>query len=84
MTNEERLSIAQKRYPIGTKFRCAGFGKEHVLERFDVDKRNHWNTADYIIVYVEGVSGCGKYLYKNGKWADIISTPNQEKGYELW
>lgn len=79
MTKEELLIEAIRRYPIGTKFIDMNSTHEYIVERFDTSNYNNWNSNRYIIVNCKDLYGCGKYLYLNGKWAEIIEYP---EGYK--
>lgn len=79
MTKEELLIEAQRKYPIGTKFRDVNSIHEYIVERFDIANYNDWNSNTYIIVHCKDLSRFGKYLYNNGKWAEIIEYP---EGYK--
>lgn len=75
MTKEEILAKAKQDFPIGTIFKEATSDKIYTVESFDKGDTNGWNTTEHIIIYVEGIQGCGKYLYYKGKWAECISRP---------
>ncbi len=81
MKKAELVAEAKKRYPVGTVFLDAfeKNEKQYTVKEFsDYEGGNGWYDDNYIIVYVEGIDGCGKYLYRDGKWADIVSLPNKE------
>ena len=81
MKKAELIAEAKKRYPIGTVFTSpvGSDSKERytVREFSNSEGGNGWYTNQHIIIYVEGITGYGKYLYLNGKWADIISYPEE-------
>jgi len=72
------LETAKQNYPIGTTFKSL------------IDRTTKTVISDtpygcsYICVGVKTprTSQSTAYLYKDGKWAEIISTP--VKSYELW
>lgn len=77
MTKEKLILEAKRRYPIGTVFLEATNGEEkYTVKKFDDDLgRGGWYSTNCIIVHVRGGTVWGKYLYFNGKWADIIKYP---------
>lgn len=71
-SKEELLEEAKRRYPIGTKYKSAYDGKadgEITSNKFKYD-------ANYHAIYHSEI-----YVYFDGKWAEIISLP-EEKGEE--
>lgn len=77
MEKEELLIEAKIRFSIGTKFREPNDSRIYTVKAFDNTNVNSWNSNRYIIVWVEGITGCGKYLYNDGVWAETI-TDNYE------
>jgi transcription antitermination factor NusG len=69
---EERLSIAKKRYPIGTKYTCAHSNAYTISYKYTVDEQSFSIPNEYQ-VYGESGQGC---LYHDGKWAEIVSKPD--------
>lgn len=69
---------AKRRYPHGTRYRCAQDDIEYTL---NVDVRDVYK----IYGLSENVdAGVGRgYLKYNNKWAEIISTPNNNT-QEIW
>lgn len=89
MKKEELIAEAKKRYPVGTVFLEAISDKPQYTVRKISDSEGGagWYTDEHIIIYVEGITSCGKYLYRDGKWADIVSYPKdyiQEEGYPIF
>ena len=74
MSAEELLKEAQRKYPIGTVFEEVITLNYYTVESFDVNNKNDWSTNRHIIVWCNGIKGCGKYLYKNGVWAKKIKS----------
>lgn len=68
MTREELIKRAALMYPIGTKYKDLNCG-----EIYEADTSPKWigNGADYIHVRFGG-----GLVFKNGKWAEIVSTPS--------
>lgn len=76
-TPDDLLAEAKKRYPIGTKYRCAkGICSVSKVESEDKIKFCQLSGKDIDII------GRG-YLYTNGKWAEIISTPTVEEDVKI-
>ena len=68
-SKEELLEEAKRRYPIGTKYKSAYDGKadgEITSNKFKYD-------ANYHAIYHSEI-----YVYFNGKWAEIISLPEEK------
>jgi hypothetical protein len=74
MTKKELLEKAKRDYPIGTIFIGVGTTNKYELEGFQT-ANDHWETSGRIIVHCKESTGCGEYLYKDGKWAEIVSKP---------
>lgn len=73
----EFLEQAKINYPPGTKFKDAINGDLKTLKSFDDNEGlNGWFRKNHIIVWTEESSTSGSYLYYNGKWAVIISYPD--------
>lgn len=74
----ELIAEAKRRYPIGTVFiALTEDEKPYTVREFsNSEGSNGWYTDEHIIIYVEGVTGSGKYLYRKGQWADIVSYPD--------
>jgi hypothetical protein len=82
MRMKELLQTCKLKYPIGTKFKeCNGSNNIYTVKAFDEKNTNSWNTSSYIIVHVEEMIGCGKYLYNNSIFSEIMSKPNQNNYY---
>lgn len=76
MNKTELLAEAKKRFPIGTVFLDAAHDDQYTVKKYDDHEGdNGWHTDKYIIIYVENITGCGKYLYLDGKWAEVVSYP---------
>ena len=80
MDRDELIKEALIRYPIGTVFKEASgtSNDDYILDKIDLIDTNRWISIDHIIVYCKGVTGCGKYIYHKGVWAEIISVPEKE------
>ena len=63
---EELLEQAKKKYPVGTRYKSAGYSEtEYVVEK---------QTFEYDDGNIRGEDGKG-ILYREGKWAKIIEPP---------
>jgi len=80
MTNEEKLQYAKDNYPIGTSMRSDYLQKDiYILESDEFlfsgagiqCKKAYCPRGEY--------SNCSPYIYYNGKWAEIISSPIQKQ-----
>ncbi len=74
---EELLAEARRRYPVGTVFKSTHQGS--IVTR---KSGEHWDDVvnSSINVIWNGRSHNGEgWLYKNGIWAEIISTPKVEE-----
>lgn len=78
MNKKELIAEAKRRYPIGTVFiALTEDEKPYTVKEFSSSEGgNGWYTDEHIIIYVEGVTGSGKYVYRKGQWADIVSYPD--------
>lgn len=78
MTTNEILEHAKKNYPIGTVFKCLNDQQIcTVADDYKDPNKNQWlNNQTFIIRKKEG-SLFGAYLYKDGKWAEIVSKPEE-------
>ena len=67
---EQLLEEAKRKYPIGTRYKCALTDSEYTVEKpnFSIYNSNTIHTE-----YGRGT------LYYNGKWAEIISTSEAEE-----
>lgn len=82
MTRKEVLKYAKKHYPIGTLIKDVDEKKEVIVDDnlMNLDA-NLWLSETYLISYCkdpktnERISGRGYYIFKEGKWAEIISQP---------
>lgn len=69
MSKEELIEEAKRRFPVGTKYKCAESGAEYIL---NINKNTyHVYDSDNI----DAGDNMG-YLYYYGKWAEIISYGN--------
>lgn len=70
MSREELLEEAKERFPIDTVFNNSKIIDARRANQ--IVKGNHRHDGDDIIAHVEG----GFFtIYRDGKWADIISRP---------
>lgn len=74
-SKEKLLEEAKKRYSNGTKFKDPTDGKEYTITDIDSCLTNDWLQEDYLIVLTEETKPNGAYLYYRGKWAEIVSLP---------
>jgi hypothetical protein len=66
---EELLEQAKKKYPVGTRYKSAGYSEtEYVVEK---------QTFEYDDGNIRGEDGKG-ILYREGKWAEIIEPSKAE------
>lgn len=72
------LEEAKRRYPVGTVFKSAH--QEDICEVVFLE--HYWIEGVGLDVNIIQNRGAG-WLYKNGKWAEIVSLP-YEKQIELW
>lgn len=75
LTKDELLAKAKEMYPIGTKF-ISPFSNN----KFEITNDNFFLDANGNIYIIVG-NYTTPYVYYNGKWAEIISTPRQHDGY---
>jgi hypothetical protein len=64
---EDFLAMAELKYPVGTKYKCAT-GGEYV---YTVRDKQSFSLHDPTTVYGNSGQGC---LYKDGKWAQIVES----------
>lgn len=94
MTQQEKddlLAEAKRRYPIGTKFisEFDDSGAIREIYPFDLNKGVSFEFEGDNIRIENGISisrtyGCSNPLiYKNGKWAEIVSKPEEKKKYTI-
>jgi len=67
---EELLEQAKKKYPVGTRYKSAGYSKQVYV----VEEQTFQYTSDGDI---HGET-CKGILYREGKWAEIIEPPKAE------
>jgi hypothetical protein len=71
------LEEAERRYPVGTKYRCAGGGKD---DESIVEEDTVWKFWDDECNKIDAI---GKYfVYYKGKWAEIISSSESKLDVE--
>ena len=86
MTNKELLAEARQRYPVGTKYYVAHLtgrtpGYEDIVREEDFDLLEHSiknskdNHTDVLCLHGQNIGVWSRCLYKNGRWAEIISSP---------
>lgn len=77
-TKEELLEEAKKKYPVGTKFISVinKLHKSSVKNNYYAFYNNNYNE---IVVN----SSFGASIYKNGKWAEIISLPEENNNEQI-
>lgn len=68
MEKNEELEEAQRRYPIGTKFKSPKTGDVYTITR-----DNYYTQGDDIRCQVD--KEYSPWLRYNGNWAEIISKP---------
>jgi hypothetical protein len=69
MSKDELLEYAKKKYPVGTRYKTAGYSEtEYVVEG---------QTFEYYDGDIHGEDGKG-ILYRDGKWAEIVEPPKAE------
>jgi hypothetical protein len=81
MTKEDLLSEAVSKFPVGTVFNNGSIiGRS--MSDVTVGGRPRWDYDDIII----NIQGGGNFtIYRNGKWADIISGPaGSEPNYSIY
>jgi hypothetical protein len=79
MTKEEILQEAQRRYPPGTKFKCANDGKKN--GRIETRSDSQYDQKSFYWGYpTDGTSllgmvstSRGAWVYHDGKWAEIVN-----------
>lgn len=76
---EDFLAMAELKYPVGTKYKCAT-GGEYV---YTVTDKQSFSLHDTKTVYGNPGQGC---LYKDGKWAKIVEsvTPKHKFNVGDW
>lgn len=78
---EELLEKAKQMFPIGTIFNNSNVIDINIRDRTTIGIP--YIQGDKISVKV--ITNVTKYLYKNGKWANIISLPTiKEPDYEVY
>lgn len=81
MTKEDLLSEAVSKFPVGTVFNNGSIiGR--TMSDVTVDGKPRWDYTDIII----NIQGGGNFtIYRDGKWADIISGPvGSEPNYSIY
>jgi hypothetical protein len=79
MTKEELLEKARRDYPVGTEY--DPLNKRHILSNpntVKVERNDHHygGVGDLYGIWV-GSTNCSGTIYAQGKWAEIISTPDK-------
>lgn len=75
---ETNLEKAKRLYPVGTKFISLGRSKKEVLtitHSNDPLHLKYWAGSGTVLGSIN-LTGTGAYLFNNGKWAEIIESPN--------
>jgi len=82
MTKEELLSEAILKFPVGTVFNNAQIISNSTMLDRTVGGTPKWDYSDIIVNVQTG----GNYtIYRDGKWADIISGPvGSEPNYSIY
>ncbi len=77
MNKEQLLEEAKRRYPVGTKYRLA---HDNSRIHYNTTLNFKWGNNDNIY-QKEGDSGknIGGCIYASGKWAEVISYPENYK-----
>lgn len=72
---EDLLAEAKRRYPIGTKFKCA-----HIKEINDSrgSINGIFTVTNYCLMDKNKVHSGNGWLYFEGKWAEIVESPKTE------
>jgi hypothetical protein len=81
LSKEELLAEAQRRYPIGTKFKCTYDKKVYTVYSYSNVIKNGWVYENDLVVQVEEKTGIGRYLYFQGKWAEKLGEVNSVEYY---
>ena len=77
MTKEELLEEAKRRYPVGTKIKCS------ILDIIvEITSHSTKLVSNANIIYFE-TKGNGTKVYENGKWAEIVSKPEEKYEHEV-
>jgi hypothetical protein len=92
MNEQEILAEAKRRFPIGTVFNEVSDSiiaelKIIVDDDLSEPKKWGWLSKNHLIIYCKDrkgnrIKGKGFYIYKDGKYATIISRPNNN--IEIW
>ena len=69
MTIEKIQEECKRRYPVGTRYICPSSNTMFKIEENYPNTYNIWGRNS-----IDGGFGRG-YLYNNGKFAEIVSTP---------
>lgn len=72
-TDEERLAYAEWRYPKGTQFKCVLLHGQGKVESYVL------NDEKIFCAGGSNEKGFAMYVYANGKWAEIISEPEEKE-----
>ena len=84
MTNKELLAEARQRYPVGTKYYVAHLAGrtpryEDIVKEEDFDslERSIEDSKNTDVFCLNGYNqgNWSRCLYRNGVWAEIISSP---------
>lgn len=71
-SDEELIAEAERRYPKGTKVRCG------ISNCTGIISGNPYFFEGRVKCHADDINSGYVYLYVNDRWAEIVSTPNQE------
>ena len=78
LSKEELLKEAKRRYPVGTKYKCAnGISAPYAEECFEI---THGDELKFFDDSKQKIDAIGRgFVYCNGNWAEMVSGPTVEE-----